>query len=88
MLRLGYPQISAKGSPREDGLADLGAVGPDSELRAHQARECVAPSEGAAAGARQGDLRKELGLGDSDFGVRGDQDLFGLANIRPPLDQR
>src|SRR2546429_3076418 len=45
-------------------------------------------SERSAAGARQRDLRKELRLGDSDLGVRGNQDLFSLANIRPSLDQR
>src|SRR5467141_1188870 len=88
VLRLGYPQISAKRSPSENGLAHLSAVRPDSNLRAHQAGESTASSKRPAARARQGDLRKELGLGDSDFGVRGDQDLLGLANIRPALDQR
>ena len=29
---------------------------------------------------------KERRLGDSDFGVRGDQILFRLANIRPALE--
>src|SRR5260370_24455146 len=88
MLRLCQPQISAKGSPGEDELEWWGAVGPDSEWRAHQAGERAAPSEGAPAGACQGDLRKELRLGDSDFGVRRDQDLFRLTNVRPPLDER
>ena len=36
----------------------------------------------------QGDLREELSFGDSDVGVRGDQDLFRLANIGPTLDDR
>src|SRR5712664_1322833 len=35
VLRLGQPQISAKSSPRENGLAHLCAVRPDSNLRAH-----------------------------------------------------
>src|ERR1700687_2373751 len=35
MLRFRKPQISAKSSPRENGLAHLGAVRPDSDLRAH-----------------------------------------------------
>src|SRR6267143_2637252 len=86
MLRLGCTQISAKGSPRENGLAHLGAVRPDSNLRAHEAREGAAASKRPTARSSQRDLRKELGLGDSDFGVRGDHDLFGLANIRPSLD--
>ena len=34
MLRLSHPKISAKRSPREDRLAHLSAVGPDSELDA------------------------------------------------------
>src|SRR5207253_10893348 len=83
VLRLGHLQIPAKSAPREDGLAHLGAVGPDSDLRAHQARESAASSERSAAGARQRDLRKELRLGDSDFGVRGYKDLFSLANMMP-----
>src|SRR6267154_6444789 len=88
MLRLGCTQISAKGSPRENGLAHLGAVRPDCNLRAHEAREGAAPSKRPTARSSQRDLRKELRLGDSDFGVRCDHDLFGLANIRPSLDQR
>src|SRR6266576_1891299 len=72
VLRLGYPQIPSKGSARENGLAYLGAVGPDPKLRAHQAGESAAPPKRPAAGTRQGDLRKELCLGHSDFGVGGD----------------
>jgi hypothetical protein len=33
-------------------------------------------------------LRKELGLGDTDFGVRSDQEVFGLVNVGPALKQR
>ena len=33
-------------------------------------------------------MRKELSFGDSDVGVRGNQDLFRLANIGPALDDR
>src|SRR6266851_3442520 len=88
MLRLGCTQISAKGSPRENGLAHLGAIRPDSNLRTHQAGESAASSKRPAAGARQGNLRKELGLGDSNFGIRRDKDLLGFANVGPPLDER
>ncbi len=33
-------------------------------------------------------MREELSFGDSDVGVRGNQDLFCLANIGPALDDR
>jgi hypothetical protein len=33
-------------------------------------------------------LREELSFGDSDVGVRGNQDLFCLSNIGPALDDR
>ena len=36
----------------------------------------------------QRDLREELSFGDSDVGVRGNQDLFRLSNIGPTLDDR
>src|SRR6266567_1262868 len=88
MLRLGRAQISAKRSPRKNGLAHLGAVGPDSNLRTHQAGESTATSKRPPTRSGQRYLRKELRLGDSDLGVRGNQDLFSLANIRPSLDQR
>src|SRR5580765_4354241 len=88
MLRLCKPQISAERSSRKNGLAHLCSVGPDSNLRGHQARESAAPSKRPSTGSSQRDLRKELRLGDPDFGVRGDQYLLGLANIGPALDQR
>src|SRR5260370_2940647 len=75
VLRLGYSQISAKSSPSENGLAHLSAVRPDSDLRTHQAGESAASSKRPSSGARQLDLWAQLGLGDSAFGVRGDQGL-------------
>ena len=36
----------------------------------------------------QRDLREVSCLGDADLRVGGDQILFGLANVRPPLQQR
>jgi hypothetical protein len=50
-LRFDQMQVSPQCTPCENGLAHLGAVRPDSELRAHQDGECAAPSEDAAAGA-------------------------------------
>src|SRR6202789_1865105 len=88
VLRFSKMQVSLQRTPRENGLAHLGAVRPDTELRAHQAGECAAPSEGAAAGAGQRDLWKELSFGDANFGIRGNEHLLRFANIGPSLEQR
>ena len=88
MLRFGQMQIPAKCAPRENRLTYLRAVRPDSNLRTHQAREGAAASECAASRTGQRNLRKELGLGDADFGIRGNEDLLGFANIGPTLEQR
>src|SRR3984885_10547256 len=85
VLRFGQIQVSPQCTPCENGLAHLGAVRPDSELRAHQAGECAAPSEGAATGAGQRDLWKELSLSDANFGIRSNQRLLGFANIGASL---
>src|SRR5712671_175472 len=81
-------QIPAKSAAREKRLTDLSAVGPDRGLRTHQARECAAASKCASTRTCQRDLRKEQGLGNTDLGICGDENLFGLANIRPSLKQR
>src|ERR1700756_5083801 len=69
VLRFGQLQISAESSSGENRLADLRAVGPDSELRGHQAGEGAAAAEGPATGTGQGNLRKKLSLGHANFGV-------------------
>ncbi|HXY14920.1 MAG TPA: hypothetical protein VEI26_10520 [Terriglobales bacterium] len=38
--------------------------------------------------AGQRDLRKGLPFGDADLGVRGDEELFGGADVEPTLEQR
>src|SRR5579864_6734203 len=81
-------QVPPKRTPRENGLSYLGAVGPNSNLRAHQARESAAAPKSAASRTGQRDLRKEFSLGDTNFGIRGDEGLLGLPNIRPSLKQR
>src|SRR6266481_3655040 len=88
VLRFGEVQISPKGSPREDGLTYLSAVGPDSNLGTHQAREGAAAPKSATPRTGQRDLWKKLSLGNTNLGIRGDEDLFSLANIRPSLEQR
>src|ERR1700687_2682343 len=80
-------QVSAKRPASENGLADLRAVRPDSNLGAHQAGEDAAASEGAATRAGERNLREKLSFGDADLGIRGDQVLLGLANIRATLEQ-
>src|SRR6266853_590767 len=81
-------QVPPKGSPREDGLTYLSAVGPNSCLGAHQARKGAAASKSATPRTGQRDLGKELSLGNANFGIRGDEDFLGLTNIRPSLEQR
>ena len=73
-------------------VAQLGFIDCIGTMIAGRNEDCVRilkqvlnPSEGPATRAGQGDLREELRFGDPDFGVRGDQDLFGFANIRPAL---
>ena len=46
------------------------------------------PTKGTAAASGQRNLREELSFGDSDVGVRSNQDLFCLSNIGPALDDR
>lgn len=77
MLRFRQLQVSGKRAAGEKRLAYLDAVSPDTELRAHQAREGAASSEGASAGTGESDLRKELGLGESDFEVSEPNALSG-----------
>src|SRR2546421_13037327 len=70
MLRLGRAQISAKRSPRKKGLAHLGAGGPDSNLRTHQAGESAAAPKRPATRSGQRYFRKDLPLRDSNPGGR------------------
>src|SRR5262249_776191 len=58
------------------------------QLRAHQTRKGATSSERSAARTGQGDLREELCFGHANFGIRRDQNLLGLANIRPSLQKR
>jgi hypothetical protein len=88
VLRFGEVQISSKGASREDGLTYLSAVGPNSCVGTHQARESAATSKSAAPGARQRDLWKKLSLGNTNLSIRGDEDLLSLTNIGPTLEQR
>jgi len=88
VLRFGEVQISSKGAPGEDGLTYLSAVGPNSCVRAHHARKEAAAPKSTTPGTGQRYLGKELSLGDTNLGVRGDEDLFSLANIGPSLEQR
>ena len=85
VLRFGDVQVAAKSSAGENGLAHVGAVGPDSELRTHQAGEGAAASKRAAAGAGERDLRKELSFGNTDFSVGSDHGLLSFANIGAAL---
>src|SRR6202795_2359815 len=86
VLRFSQVQIPAQGAPGKNRLAYLGAVRPDAKLRTHEARESTASTERTAPRPSQRNLRKKCSLRDSDFGVRGNQVLFRLANIWPPLD--
>src|SRR5208282_4292780 len=88
VLRFGSMEIPAKGAARENGLTYLDAIRPDRSVGAHHAGEQVATSECATTTAGQGDLRKELGPGDTNHGVRGDQVLLSLANVGPAFEQR
>src|SRR5271156_3805747 len=88
MLRLSQFQIPAQRSTRENGLCDLGTVRPDSTLRTHKTGEKSAPAKSTPTGTRQRNLGEKRGLSDPDFGVRGDQVLLDLANVRPSFEQR
>ena len=88
ILGLGESQVSTKGSACEDRLAYLGAIRPGTSLGSQKARKSAASAEGTATGSGQSDLRKKLRLGDPYLGIRRDQDLLGLTNIRTALNDR
>src|SRR5262249_43106620 len=60
VLRLGESKISAQASACKDRLAYLCTVGPNANLRSHEAGEDAAPSKRTAARPCQSDLRKKL----------------------------
>src|ERR1700722_12566345 len=81
-------QIPFQCTSRENRLAHLSAVGPDAELRRHEAGEGGASAKRTSTRSGQRDLRKELSFGNTDVGVRGNQDLFRFANVGTALDDR
>src|ERR1700722_2515518 len=81
-------KVTTQCPTRENGLAHLSAIGPDGILRREHAREKAAASEGAASRASQRNLREKFRLGYADIGVRGNEHLLSLANVRPALEQR
>src|SRR5580692_7501161 len=88
VFRLSQMQIAFQRASRENRLAHLRAVRPQAKLCRHQVRKGTASTERASTRSSQRDLRKELSLGHTDVGVRGDQALFRLANIGTALDDR
>src|SRR5215813_6759308 len=81
VLRSGELKISPKSTAGKNGLAQVCSIRPYRGLGTDQRGERAAASEGASARASQGNLGKELRLGDSNFGVRGDKNLLGFANV-------
>src|SRR5215469_13624666 len=88
VFRFSQSQIPAKRPACENRLAYMCAVRPDADLRSHKAGEDTASPKGSAARSSQGDLRKKLSLGHSNLGVRRNQNLLSLANIRTALNDR
>src|SRR6202042_1977086 len=79
VLRLSEMQVPAQRAARENRLAYLGAVRPETELRTHEVGEGTASAERTAARSSQRNLREKCRLGHPDFGVRRNQVLFRLA---------
>src|SRR5262252_1297497 len=76
VLRFGEMQIPTKSTASENRLADFRAVRPDPDLARIRAREGRTAPEGSSTRTCQSNLRKELGLGDSDLRVGRNQVLL------------
>ena len=86
MLRLREMEVTTQRAAREDGLADLNAVGPHWILRRQHAREKAAAFEGAAARSGQRNLWEKFRFGYANIRVCCYQYLFGFADVRPALE--
>src|SRR5579862_7436173 len=77
--RLSQPQIAFQCPASKNRLAHLRTVGPETKLRGHQARKGAASAECSASRSSKRNLREELCLCDSDFGIGRNQILLRLA---------
>src|SRR5258708_7045472 len=88
LLRFGGAKVPAESTAVENGLRQLSADAPCSNIRAYEGREYSAPPDCTATAAGDRNLRKESSFGDSDLGIGRDQVLLGLGNVGTPREQR